>query len=177
MPKTSEADIRALVDSFVEQLTQQIRISALESVRDALLDGNASASAAPARRGHKPGPKPKTAAPKATKPKRGKRGRRTPEEIEADKAAILAHVKSNPGTAMGDISAALGQDAETIRAQVNDLLKAKALRKEGERRGTRYFAGGGSAGGAKKATKRKKKGSRRGKKSGKRETMKKTARR
>jgi hypothetical protein len=170
MPKTSEADIRALVDSFVEQLTQQIRISALESVRDALLDGNASASAAPARRGHKPGPKPKTAAPKATKPKRGKRGRRTPEEIEADKAAILAHVKSNPGTAMGDISAALGQDAETIRAQVNDLLKAKALRKEGERRGTRYFAGGG-----RKATK---KGSRRGKAGGraKRKSAKRGAR-
>jgi hypothetical protein len=51
-----------------------------------------------------------------------------------------------------------------IRAQVNELLEEKALRKEGERRGTRYFAGSGRA--SKKATKR-------GKKAGKRKTSKK----
>jgi len=158
MAQNAESDIRALVDSFVEQLTQQIRISALESVRDALLDGKAPA-AAPARRkpgpkpGRKPGPKPKAAKAKKTA-KGGKRGRRTPEEIEADKAAIADYVKANPGCPMADITDALGLESITLRAQVNELLDAGTIRKEGEKRGTRYFPGGG---GSRKATKRGKK--------------------
>jgi len=159
MPQTAQADIRALVDSFVEQLTQQIRISALESVRDALLNGGASPAAAPLRR--KPGPTPGKKAAK----KRGKRGRRSPAEIEADKAAIADYVKANPGCAMGEITKALGHDAQTIRAQLNELLDAGVLSKEGERRGTRYYAGGG----AKPKTTR-------GKKATKRKTAKKRAR-
>jgi hypothetical protein len=163
--KTAQAEIRTLVDSFVDQLTQHIRVAAVESVQEAL-GGHAPAraTAAPAKRaGAKPGPKPNAAKAKKTG-KGGRRVRRSPEQIAAAKDAIARYVNANPGTAMGDLSTALGEDPITIRVQLNELLEEGALRKEGERRGTKYFAGSGRV--SKKATKR-------GKKAAKRKTSKK----
>jgi hypothetical protein len=159
--KNAQVDIRALVDSFVDQLTRRIRTAAVESVQMALLDGKASASSK-GRRGRKPGPKP---GPKPKAAKAGKRGRRTPAEIEAAKASIAAYVKANPGCPMSDITDALGLDSITLRAQVNELLDAGSIRKEGKKRGTRYFAGSGNS--KPKTT--------RGKKAAKRKTAKKRA--
>jgi len=167
MTRNAEAEIRALVDSFVAELTQHIRTAAVESVQAALLGGAAPArakSAGPKSTGKKAGKR----APKKTG-KGGRRRRRSPEEIEAAKADIVSYVRANPGTAMGDLSSALGEDQAVIRLQLNQLLEEGALRKEGERRGTRYFAGGG---GAKKKTKRGKKA----KSAKKKSTRKKTAR-
>lgn len=157
----SNADIRALVDSFVDDLSQHIRAAALEAVRDALLaDGAPTTSRAAApRRGR---PKKAAAKPRGKGGKGGKRRRRSATEIAAAKSQILAHIKSNPGCAMGELTKSLGESAITIRAQVNELLSAGSIRKEGERRGTRYFAGKAKAKAKakaktrKKATKRKK---------------------
>jgi hypothetical protein len=171
----AQAEIRTLVDSFVDQLTQHIRQAAVESVQQALGGSAPARATAPAtgRKGAKPGPKPKAAKAKKTG-KGGRRVRRSPEEMAAAKDAIVRYVNANPGTAMGDLSAALREDPTTIRTQVNELLEAKALRKEGERRGTRYFAGSGR--GSKKATKRGKKATRKGKAAKRKTSKKKTAR-
>ena len=121
-------DIRTLVDSFVADLEQHIRAAALEAVQDALANGQ-------------PAPKKATRKGRSSKKKAGRRSRRSPAQIEAAKTKIVSYVRSNPGAAMGDLSSALNQDSATLRPQVNELLEAGTLRKEGEKRGTKYFAG------------------------------------
>jgi hypothetical protein len=147
--KNAQAEIRALVDTFVEELTQHIRTAAVESVQAALLYGGAPArtvapSSGPKHNGQRGATKAAPKPARSGKTAKGRRrARRSPEQIEAAKALIVSHVRSNPGTAMGEMSATLGEDPTVIRAQLNELLKSGALRKEGERRGTRYFAGTG----------------------------------
>jgi hypothetical protein len=150
--KPAQADIRALVDSFVDELTQHIRTAAVEAVQSALLGGGApAASSAAPRRGA--GKKAK----KAGKAKKGgRRVRRSAAEITAAKAEIRRFVQANPGSAMGELSKALGSDPAVIRMQLNELLAEGALRKEGERRGTKYYAGKGRATKAKGAKRAKK---------------------
>lgn len=169
MIQNAQADIRSLVDSFVEELTQHIRTAAVEAVQTALLDGGPPARATPQGHAGKKAAKKATA---AAKPKgRGRRARRTPAEINAAKTEILSLVRSNPGTAMGDLSRALGEDPTVIRAQITELLEAGQLRKEGERRGTKYYVGNGRAAGKAK-TKKKAAGK---KKTGRKKTARKGA--
>src|SRR5687767_8490009 len=100
---TSQEDIRALVDSFVSELTQKIRSAAVEAVQSALMNGDAPARSSAPRAQARPGPKPGKKAGAGKAAKGGRRIRRNPEEIQAAKERILRHVQSHPGTAMGDM--------------------------------------------------------------------------
>lgn len=139
--------LRARVDAFVADLTHIIRAEALEAVRQAL-----GASAAPAPR------RTRKAAPAARKG-RG-RIRRSSEDLEGLASALHSHVKSNPGQRLEQIGAAMSIDTKELKRPVQLLLGAGSLRTEGQRRGTKYFAGGGS----------RKKSKARGAKRGKRKT-------
>ena len=66
---------------------------------------------------------------------------------------ILAHVKSNQGHRLEEISAALRTPSKDLKRPVALLLETKKLKKRGQKRGTKYFAG--SAGGTKTKAKRK----------------------
>jgi hypothetical protein len=154
MPTTIESTLRARVDEFVTDLAEVIRESALDAVRKALNGG-----AGPARRGpsrsRKKATNRKTARKggrKATARTAGKRARRSPEDLEATSDRVLAHIKSNPGVGVEAIAKSLRKPTKELKRPVQMLVEAKKLRTEGQKRGTRYFAGAGGRTGKKRKT-------------------------
>jgi len=179
MPNTLDSEIRSRIDAFVNDLSNLVKITALESVEDAL-----GGQAAPARRGRPPGrrgpgrPRGSVSRAPSANGRRGKRAKRSSGDVDATAAKVLAHVRANPGQNVGEIRAALGASSKELQLPVQKLIAAKSLRTTGQRRGTRYFAGG-RGGATKKAsgrrrTAKKAKGSRRGKRGGRRAGARKT---
>ena len=133
MPKnTLDREIRACVDAFVEDLTTLVKQAAMESVQEAL-----GGTVAPRRRG--PGRPRKTAKKRGT---RKKRIRRTSGDVDAIAAKVLSHVKANPGSGVTEIAASLRTTSKDLRLPILKLLEEKKLRTTGQRRGTKYHAGG-----------------------------------
>jgi hypothetical protein len=128
-----ENEIQARTEAFAAELSVLIRKAALEAVESALAG---SSTTAPARRGKKVASK-KTTKKKAT---RKKRGRRSAEDIEALAGQVHQFVMANKGSRLEEISAGIGVASKELKRPVTDLLAAKALRKEGQKRGTKYFA-------------------------------------
>jgi hypothetical protein len=150
---TLDSEIRARIDAFAAELGTLVRQSAVQAVRGALGDGTAPRrrgpgrprkAAAPAKRG--PGRPPKA----ATAP-RGRRGRRSSEDVLKTAEHLQAHVRANPGQRMEEISGALKVPTSELTLPVSKLMAAGSLRSEGQKRGTRYYAGGGRAVAAKGA--------------------------
>ena len=145
--------IRERVDAFVDDLSELIRISALEAVQEALAGAaTPSGRSQPARAARK-------TARRATP---GKRIRRSSAEVEALQGKILAHVQSHPGQRLGEIAKALNLATKDARRPAFQLVESKALKTTGQRGGTRYFARGASTSAAsssapRKATKKAKK--------------------
>ena len=163
MPNAVDTQIRSAIDQFVAEISQLVRQAAVEAVGEALGQGGGSAPARRKAATRGPG-RPKKAGRKPGRPKgSGKRVRRSAEDLEAQGAKILAHVRANPGCRMEDLSAALGTATKDLRRPVQELIASGQLRTEGQKRGTTYHAGGGGArkrkttkkGGRKKATGRK----------------------
>jgi hypothetical protein len=181
MPK--QQDIRTLVDQFVSDLSARVREQALDSVRAALGD-----SAAPRRRGRG---RPRKAAkrgpgrpPKAARrgpgrpPKAGRRARRSSADLEATAAKVLAYVRSNAGQRLEEIGKGLRTATAGLKRPIQVLVAEGKLRTEGQKRGTRYFAGGrGKANAAKKAGRRAAKRGKAGKARGRRRGAKAVAKR
>ena len=133
-PSTIDAQIRARIESFTHELAELVKRAALESVQDALNGGT------PTRRTKKA-----RGRPRATKPAKrasSRSGRRSPEQIEAMGKKILAHVKANQGHRLEEISAALKIASKELKRPVSTLMEAGKLRTEGQKRGTKYYAGG-----------------------------------
>jgi hypothetical protein len=117
-----------------------VRQSALEAVQEAL------GGSAPRRRG--PG-RPKGSGRrgpgrprKAGRPRRaakGKRIRRSSEDLAKIGARVLAQVRSKAGQRLEEIGRALKTDTGVLKKPVSDLLKAKKLKTKGAKRGTKYF--------------------------------------
>jgi len=76
---------------------------------------------------------------KAPKPKK-KGGKRTAEEIEAQGEAVLAYLKKNPASNAEAIGAALGMKTAELALPMAKLIKQKAVKHVGERRGRKYSA-------------------------------------
>ncbi len=70
----------------------------------------------------------------------------------ADK--MLAYVKANDGKRLDEIAKALGTDTASLTRPSQMLLESKAVKRSGQRRGTKYHLGSGAkrSGPAKKAT-------------------------
>jgi hypothetical protein len=163
MPTTIDAQIRARIAEFAEELSSLVRQAAVETVQDAL-----GGAAAPARRrgpgrprkakaaqrkpGRRPGRPRSTKATKATT-RAGKRIRRSTEDLEVLAGKVLAHVKANQGHRLEEIGAALKVATKDLKRPVANLLEAKKLRTTGQKRGTKYFAGVGRSA-AKKSRKK-----------------------
>ena len=146
-PSTIDAEIRARIESFTHELAELVKQVAVESVKDAMKSGK------PTRR------------TKATKPRPG---RRSSAQVDAMAAKVLAHVKANQGHRLEEIGVALRVPTKDLKRPVANLLEAKKLRTEGQKRGTKYFAGA-----ARKRAGSKKKAAR---KAGKRKAAKKAGR-
>lgn len=79
-------------------------------------------------------------------------GKRSAERLEALQTEILAFVKSHPGLRIEQINEQLGTSTKDLALPIRKLVTAKRLHVKGQRRATKYFAGGNAApkGGAKK---------------------------
>ena len=158
MPRTNATtgDLRTLVDQFTADLTAVTKRIALEDLHAKLQSVLGDSS--PKRRG--PGRPRKAAATTAAVPQKRKRGKRTAADLGKMGAALLAHVRANPGQRADQIAAALGTDVGTMRLPMRQLIAERKVRTEGQRRGTTYFAGARKA---KRAAPKKKRSGRKAK--------------
>jgi hypothetical protein len=126
--------IQERVDAFAQELSALIRQAAVESVEQAL-----SGAAAPVRKKAGGRPARKATAKKArTKGAGGKRIRRSPEELEALAGTVTGFLKKNPESSLEEISAGVEIPSAELKKPIADMLAAKALKKKGQKRGTRY---------------------------------------
>ena len=139
-----DREIRARIDSLLTDISQLVKRSALDSVRAAFgADAAGAAPTATPRRG--PG-RPRKDAAAAPAARAGKRAKRSSEDVQATADKFLAHVKANPGQSTEQIGKALGMATKELQLPVVKLVQSGAVRTEGQKRGTKYFAGGGKRG-------------------------------
>jgi len=138
----AEARIRELTDQFVSELSVVIHEAALSAVQDAIEDISGTTAPRRKKRGKKAGRK--KASRKKTGKKRGRRGkriRRSPDDVAAMERSILDQVSRNPGCGATELSEALGVETKDLRLPIKNLIAAKKLKTKGQRRGTKYFTG------------------------------------
>jgi hypothetical protein len=97
--------------------------------------------------------------------------------IEALAGKVLAHVKANAGHRLEQISAGLKIASKELKRPVATLLETKKLRTEGQKRGTKYFAGVGRNAAKKAGRKAAKRAGRKKAKSAKGKAVKKAGKR
>jgi hypothetical protein len=142
MPK--QQDIRTLVDQFVSDISARVHQQALDTVRAALGGGAAPARRGPGRpRGSgKRGPgRPRKAGRRGPGRPR-KLGRRSQGDVAAVGEKVLAYVRANPGQRLEEIGRGLRTDTAGLKRPIQRLVADGKLRTEGQKRGTKYFAGG-----------------------------------
>jgi hypothetical protein len=130
-----DTEIQSRISAFLDELSGLVKRQALEAVHEAL-----GGAAAPARRGPgrprkvsmRPGPRPKAMA-------RGKRVRRSPEDLAKLQTNLLAAVKAKQGQRLEEIGKAMKTDTSVLKRPMALLLAAKKLKTKGQKRGTRYF--------------------------------------
>lgn len=155
-PTDTESRLQSRIDAFVDEISAIVREAAVEAVRSTLMAGGG----VPVPRRGKAGATKKGAARKAAKAARkktksGRRVRRSAADLETLGARFLAHVKSHPGLRLEQIAKSLRRDTADLKRPVTLLMEAKKLRTEGQKRGTKYFAGKKRVGKKRKAAKRK----------------------
>lgn len=162
----TESQIRNRIDAFVNEISELIRLAALDVVQGALGGG----TPVPVRRR---GPGRPRGVRRAQAPRRGgKRVRRSSANVQELAAAVQSAVRKGPGRRLGEIAAELGTSSKEIRRPAQNLVEERKLRTEGQRGGTRYFPAGarGAKAGAKAARKTTKRGGKRTKRGGRRKT-------
>jgi hypothetical protein len=130
-----DLQIRQRIDSLLGDISVLVKTSALDAVRNALGAVESTAQAASAAIAPAP----------VTRQTRSKRGKRTSEQVDAMAATILAYVKNNGGQRLEQIGKAMKTPTKEMKLPIQKLLGARALRMEGKKRGTKYFAGGSPA--------------------------------
>lgn len=131
-------EIQALIDNFVDDMSELARRIAIEQLKIAF--GVGAKLVVPPMKFATPTMKlapGKFAAPAAARTTRARRGQR---EIEALRGKLLAAIAEQPGRRAEDINAALGTRTAQIAQPLRKLVAERLVRTEGARRGTRYFA-------------------------------------
>jgi len=145
------AEVDELVRQFVDDLEQLVRRAALESVAEALeaepVASPTPAKSRPAKAKSRPAKAKSRPAKAKSRPAKAKSRRRAAPRSKAGKEqlarALVDYVTEHPSAKMEDIKVAIGEETLILRPIVNKLIKNGHLRKEGERRATRYFPGEG----------------------------------
>lgn len=163
-------DIRSRVDAFVADLQELIRTAALGAVMMSLEAGVPGSTGRRRMRAASRATRRAASAVRTAARKAGKRIRRSTEDVEALAAKVLAHVKANAGHRLEDIGRGLRMDTKHLKRPIQKLRAERRLKTEGQKRGTKYFAGSGGGSAAPKAAKTAKRGRR-----GKRRAQKPTA--
>ena len=151
MPSASlRSKLASLADTFAS--------SVLAAIRGASLDDLLSEAQGTSRSGRRERPRTADGAPLPRRPSRkGRLGRRSPEDIAKTLAQVVALVKRHPkGLRSEQIRHALKLDKREVPRVLHEGLSKKMLRARGHKRATTYSASGaGAAKAAKNATKRK----------------------
>ena len=137
MANNSVSDqIRARVEAFVDELSDLIRDSAMETVQKALTGGTEGGS----RRGRRAGAGAgrRAAAPAASR-SRAKGAKRSPDELEELTGQLLTYVKNNPGQRIEQIAQGMGTSTKELNLPAKKLLAKKSLKTKGHKRATQYF--------------------------------------
>ena len=138
MANSSVSDqVRARVESFVGELSELIRRSAMETVQQALAGGDAPRRG---RRGAVAGGR-RGAASVALKAPRGraKGAKRSPDELEKLTGQLLAYIKGNAGQRIEQIADGMGTSTKELNLPAKKLLSTKAIKTKGHKRATQYF--------------------------------------
>lgn len=134
MANNIQQQIEACVQAFVREVSELVRSSAMDAVSGAL--GGTARSRGGAKRGRPAGSKNKARAAQAGP--RGKRGKRTSEQVVAMGAKIFDHVKKHPGANVEGMAKAFGLKSKDLTLPISKLMAAKKLKTTGQRRGTKY---------------------------------------
>lgn len=130
---STDRELRERIDAFVAEISNLVRISALEAVH-AALGSTLGASAAPAaKRG--PGRPPKSASAPAASG-----GKRSPEAVLKTADAVLAYIKAHPGQRLEEIGKGVKMPTKDLKLPIQKLFDAKSISTKGVKRGTKYFA-------------------------------------
>lgn len=150
---TIENQIQARVEEFAAELSTLVRQAALEAVGEAIRGG---VSASLGRAAGRPARKTKATGRKSvSRTATGRRRRRTAEELVEMQSDLVAYVTKNSGQRLEQIAVGMNIDSHDLKRPIQMLLEEKMLTKQGQRRGTSYFAkGAAKPKPAKKATKK-----------------------
>ena len=124
----TQQQIRDRIEEFVNQLSQLVRQTALESVQDALGQGagrrrgRGAGRAAGARGGRRKGEK------------------RSSDQIADTTKAVLGYVKKHPGEGVEAIAKGLSTATKELVLPIRKLVGDRQLKTKGQKRATKYFA-------------------------------------
>jgi hypothetical protein len=137
MANTSVSEqIRARVEAFVDEMSDLIRESAMETVQKALAGGGGDGGS---RRGRRAGAGGRRAAAPVSARSRAKGAKRSPDELEKLTTQLLTYVKGNPGQRIEQIAQGMGTSTKELNLPAKKLLAKKSLRTKGHKRATQYF--------------------------------------
>jgi hypothetical protein len=133
----SDADqqIHRLIETFARDLEQLVRTAAVDAVSRSL----GSAHSAPPR-ARVSVPTSPSRAPKAARRAPGSGGKRSPAEIEATVAAVLAYVSSHPGVRSEMVREDMRLARPVVKHALDTLRAAKKVSMSGTRRGAKFTA-------------------------------------
>lgn len=136
MANTSVSDqLRSRVEAFVDELSELIRQSAMDTVQKALAGGDDTGS----RRGRRPGPGRRAAAAPSQRSSRAKGAKRSPDELEELTTQLLTYIKGNAGQRIEQIAQGMGTSTKELNLPAKKLLANKAIKTKGHKRATQYF--------------------------------------
>ena len=145
MSISPDASIDSTIQTFVAEITSLVSSAALEAVQ-AALGGDAPGRRGPGRpkgsgKRRGPGRPPKAMVARPTRG--GPRVRRWGADVAATAQKMLAYVKANDGKRLDEIAKALGTSTADLTNPSHLLLASKAVKRSGQRRGTKYHLAGG----------------------------------
>ena len=123
----TDQQIRDRIEEFVNQLSQLVRQTALDSVRDALGDG------AGRGRGRGAG---RSAVGRGA---RRKGEKRSSDQIAETTKAVMGYVRKHPGQGVEAIAKGLGTDTKELTLPIRKLVGERQLKTKGQKRATKYF--------------------------------------
>ena len=118
--------IRDRIEEFVNQLSQLVRQTALESVQDALGEGGGRGRGRAGRAALGRGA-------------RRKGEKRSSDQIAETTKAVVSYVKKNPGQGVEAIAKGLGTATKELTLPIRKLVAEKQLKTKGQKRATKYF--------------------------------------
>jgi hypothetical protein len=131
---TIQDQIAQRIQAFTAELEALVRRAAIEAVADSLGGG-------PTRRQGGGGAAKAASAAPVRASRRAKGGKRPPAELAALVDATAAWIAANPGQGVEKMGKAIGVQTKELALPIAKLLKAKTIKKRGNKRATKYYPG------------------------------------